>query len=335
MKARSAAIQGVLAFAGLAVAYGTWRREPPQGGTDVVVLDVTRNQVQKIRYEESTRTAELERGNDSEVWIRVAERPPAPPVVPAVDGGVAPPPPTPIAAPERTLRGNESAGKLYERFAPLRASRALGTLAPEKLKELGLAETKRKLEVTAGGTKYAFKIGTPTSGLSTPYLQSETDGKVYLLGGTVLGELEAAQSRLVDRRFHEFKPNEVDAVTVKAGDKQRDFVFSAGEMGQNAKLTPKATPDKPDEFAKNWHDKIWRLIPVELLGKGEKPAAGEPQVLARIDYSAKGKPAGFVELAQAGSSDLFARSEYTAGWVKVHAGSEDIAAEAKKVAAGQ
>jgi hypothetical protein len=244
-------------------------------------------------------------------------------------------PPAAPTTPERELRGNETAQKLYERFAPLRASRALGTLSDDKLKELGLADSKRKLEVTAGGTRYAFKIGTPASGLSTPYLQNEADGKVYLLGGTVLGDLESASSRLIDRRFHDFKPNEVDTLTVKAADKQREFEFSAGELGQNAKLTPKAAPDKPDDFAKNWHDRIWRLIPVDLLGKGEQPAAGDPKVVVRVDYGFKGKPRGYVELGQAGPSDLYARSEFSAGWVKVHSGGDDIAQEGKKVATGQ
>ncbi len=341
MKASNAAVQGLLALTGLAVAYGTWQRDPPSGGTDVVVLDVTRNQVEKVRYDEPARYAELTRkagGSESEIWLRVGERPPPPPPPTFLpDGGLAEAPPAlpqMPQTPERQLRGSEAADKLYQKFAPLKAARALGQLSPEKMKELGLADSKRTLEVTAGGTRYAFKIGTPISGLSTPYLASESDGRVYLLGGTLLGELEAAQSRLVERRFHEFKPNEVDSVAVKASDKQREFAFSSGELGQNTVITPKGA-DKPDEFAKNWHDKIWRLMPIELLGAGETPAAGEPKVLTRVDYSTKGKPKGFLELGQGTSSELYARTEFTAGWVKVHTGSENLADEAKKVAAGQ
>ncbi len=337
MKASSAAVQGILAFTGLAVAYGTWQRDPPTGGTDVVVLDLTRNQVEKIRYDEPLSYAELERRDGEELWIRVGERPPPPIVLPdggVVDAGPAPSPAPPPVPPERELRASAEAQKVYERFAPLRAARALGQLSPEKLKEVGLADSKRRLAVTAGGVRYAFKVGTPTSGLSTAYLESESDGKVYLLGGTSLADLAAAQGRLVERRLHDFKPSEVDGVVVKANKKQRDFNFSAGESGQNARLSPKDKPDTPDEDAKNWHDKLWGVLCIETLGKGEVPFAGEPKVTTRVEYLSKGKLRGFIELGEVRPTELFARTEFTAGWVQVDS-HDKLLEGAMKVASSQ
>ncbi|MGQ0507852.1 MAG: DUF4340 domain-containing protein [Myxococcaceae bacterium] len=338
MKARSVAIQGAITLAGLGLAYGTWQREPPAGDQEVVVLDVSRRQLEKIRYEEPARFAELDRRQGSgepEVWIKVVEKPAAP--VAVSDGGVVTPPPAaPVAkGPDRELRGNESSEKVFEKFSPLRAARSLGTLPPEKLQELGLATSQRKLEVTAAGTRHTFKIGSPTSGLATAYLQNEADGKVYLLGNPVLGDLEAANARLIDRRFHTFKPNEFDGFAVKSSDKSKEFTFSAGDQGQNARAAAKDTPDQADDFAKNWHEKIWRLIPMEILGKGENPSGGEPKLAVRVDYASRGKPQGYIEIAQVGANDLYARTEHTAGWVKVHSSAQDILQESKKVVGAQ
>jgi hypothetical protein len=120
------------------------------------------------------------------------------------------------------------------------------------------------------------------------------------------------------------------------GDKpgEKAFVQSGGEVPQTAKVAPASAPDKPDDFARNWHDKIWsRQIVTEVLGKGEAPASGEPKPALRIEYSYRGKPKGFLELAIGQGAETFARSENTAGWVALHGGAAEVIEEAKKVVA--
>jgi len=116
-----------------------------------------------------------------------------------------------------------------------------------------------------------------------------------------------------------------------------------GDKPMEAKLLSKKT-QKPDTEAKNWHDKAFRLVVTEVLGQGEKPAAGEPQPLLKIEYSDHGKPRGWLEIARAPvaapantsmpaqNGDLYARSERTAGWMKLAANAEDVVKEADKVA---
>lgn len=333
MKAPGAALQGGLAALGLVAAYSTWQREPERKPGEVVIVDSSVGDVQKIRYEDNTSSppkwVELERRKDSEgprVWLKVSARPEQ-------------------KTPERELKGNDTAAKLFEKFAPLKATRALGVLAAEKLKEVGLDAPKKRIEVNARGQKQVFFIGASPFGVSDPYIRNEADGKVYVLGGNVAGDLDAAAIRLVDRQLHEWKTTEYDELKITAGGKSRELTQTTPEQPTTAKLASKS--GKTDEQAKNWHDRIWRALVSDVLGKGEVPASGEPQIALRIDYRWHGKERGFIEIgrvtakppeAQVSSptpvtppAEIYARSESTAGWVKLNANTDDLVKEADKV----
>ena len=333
MKARGAMVQGALAAVGLVAAWTTWQREPDHAPGEAVVLDVTHNDLSKVRFEDEKKWVELEVRKGDGVWLHTSAR---------LD----------LKLPERTLRANESAEKLLERFAPLRANRSLGALGPDKLKEFGLEAPKKKLRITARGEESTFLVGSSPFGVSDPYVKDEHDGKVYLLGGSILSDLESATTRLLDRSLHQFLPSEFDGLTVAAAGKQREFVQTHAENSSTAKLAAKATPEKADEMVKNWHDKVWRLVSTDVLGQNENPASGAPQIAARIDYTFRGKERGFIELARvipaappdgpAGApkpltpqSEIYARTEHTAGWVKVPASNDELLHEAEKIAASE
>jgi len=344
MKARGAAIQGALAVIGLATAYATWQRAPETSPGEVVVLDAGKNDLAKIRYEDGEgKWVELEPGPGKEgVWMRVSAR------GFEVVGGK--PSKTP-QQPERFLRGSEAAERLFEHFAPLRATRALGALPADKLKEVGLEAPKKKIEVTARGGKTVYLIGTPPAGVSSPYVKDERDGRVYVLSGGVVSELESAPGWLVERRLHAFQPADFDGVTVTSGGKKRELVVTGTPGTPGAKLASKATPDKADDLAKNWHEKVWRAAPTEVLGQKEVPKLGEPQVAVRVDYARKGKAAGWIEIASVSrpkpidqsaatpppgpTTEHYARTEHTAGWVKLPGNSDELIKEAEKVVAAQ
>ena len=108
---------------------------------------------------------------------------------------------------------------------------------------------------------------------------------------------------------------------------------TGADIPQTAKVAKASSPDKPEELVKNWHEKIWnRLIVTEVLSEGEQPKAGPPQVQLRLDYSLKGQPKGWLELAFDPSGATWARSENTPSWVSVHQGSEEIILEGIKQA---
>src|SRR6185369_14940631 len=102
-----------------------------------------------------------------------------------------------LKMPDRLVRGNESAQRLFDRFTPLRASRGLGALDSGKLKELGLETPKKTIEVTARGVKRKYAIVPAPPGGSDPYLKDLQDNKVYIVDRSILSDLQSARTNLV------------------------------------------------------------------------------------------------------------------------------------------
>jgi hypothetical protein len=239
--------------------------------------------------------------------------------------------PAPVPPP-RDLRGNDTAKQLFARFAPLRAQRELGALDAKKLEELGLANTPRILTLTLAGAPKVFRLAAPAAGWGPPYLQRASDGDVFLLGPSLLPDLEAAATRLVDRRLHTFDVNGFDRVVLTTGATSRAFAAS-GNPPAPAKLTPVDAPGAPDDFARNWHDRLWRLTPVEFLGRDETPPGLPATPAFHLAYSKDGKPVGELSLARTPDSDWYARTESTPGWVRMGGGLEPLAEDAAKLTA--
>lgn len=350
---------GALAATALGAAYLTWQR-PKESKTDntVKVLDASKTSLTKIHYEDGTRFIDITRVVEAEpvIWLKQGFLEGKSPVFDAgvpdapadagltADGGAAvskpPPPAPPPVPPTRELRGNDRAEKSWEKFTPFEAVRALGQLPDAKLKELGLDASPKLLELTVAGTAHQFRVSSPGAGFVGQYVMNLRSKDVYLLAAGTLSEIEPSSTTLVDRRLHTFKAADYDSfvVTLVESGQKKEFVQTDAQIPQTTKVAPKEQPDKPDEFAKNWHDKVWnRMIVTDVLGKGETPPGGEPAVLIRVDYFQKGKPKGFVEIARSTgvAVNVFGRSENTAGWVALHTGVEEMALEAKKLVTGQ
>ncbi len=350
MKARSAMIQGGLAVAGLLAAYVTWQRPKDTARPDAVtVFTASKQSLEKVHFDDGSRFVEVVRKLEGEprLWVTLGFLPgKAPPptdggtLVMMVDAGVdagliaanvKPPEP----APTREMLANERADTLFQRFMPFDATRALGQLPKDKLDELGLTATDRHLEVTIAGQVRRFTVSRPVPGIIGTYVQDDVSHDVYLVQGAVFSDLDPGSQLLVDRRLHAFRQPEFDAFTVESQGTSVDFVQSNADIPQSAKVARAATPDKPDEMAKNWHDKILsRLVVTEVLGKGELPKEGEPKVRLRIDYRSHGAKKGWLEIGFDPGGFTWARSENTASWVSIHQGSEEVVLEAQKVLRG-
>jgi hypothetical protein len=366
MNSRAVGVQGGLALAGLISAYLTWQRQPELMAGEVFAVDIPKGDLEKVRYEDPDMKlwSEVRRDKDAEgTFIAVqlsgsdasgAQMPAGHPVVP-------------LKVPDRTVRGNDSAQRLFERLAPLRATRALGVLDKAKLKDLGLDTTKKRLEIVARGTKRKFAIAPAPPGGSHPYVRDEGDGRVYIIDRSILQDMQSASANLVERRMHSFKLEDVDRVVVSGpGGKKKEFKASRVDPQMpGIRLTP-AGADKPDDMAKNWHDKVWNLFPAEVLGKGEVPKEGPPAGAVRVEYFSRGRPLGWTEVSKppAGSAGaaaakpatppdqaiseppkppgatppppsasdaLYARSEFTLGWVKLPQDANTILPDAEKL----
>jgi hypothetical protein len=338
MKAQGAWAMGGLAALGLAAAWGVAQRAPETGSDAVVVLEAGRKDVQSIRYEDAVHAVELrprEGAGDGAVWVKTVTKAapegaaaadaglPDAGVAEAADAGTAAPP-----APDRELPGNELAQSLFRRFSPLSAARGLGVVESAKLPELGLDSPQRALVVGLRSGEVRWEVGASTLGLTSPYLREPRTGRVYLLGGGIITDLDAGASRLVDRRLHAFNAQEYDSLRVTRGGRTRTFQVSRGEPGSPVRLLDDS--GKADDFARNWHDRLFRLATAELLGRGEAPAGGEPEIGVRVDYFRGKTSLGHVEVAFAKDAG-WARTEFTAGWARLTGNLVGLEQEADRV----
>jgi hypothetical protein len=338
MTGRSVAIQGALALLVLILAYTTWQRPPEKQAGEVFVLDITKNDLDKVRFEdqESKSWSELAKGKDEEgtfITLRLSGFDSTGSALPSGHPGIA------LKQPERLIRANENGQKLFERFAPLRAQRSLGVLDAAKLKELGLDKTKKFLEVTARGRSRRFAIVSAPPGGDSPYIQDLQDKKVYIVPRPLLSDLQAASTNLPERRLHTFRIEDVDRVTLSAGGRTRELVAARIEDFPGIRLAPAATPDNPDPTVNNCNDRVFSLFPTEVLGQGEVPAAGNPNVVIRVEYFSRGRRIGWTELGRSPAPAVssatappptqgWARSEFTLGWLKLAGDAQSLITEA-------
>jgi hypothetical protein len=345
---------GALAGLGLVAAYTTWQRPKETASTSsaVKVLDSTKQSLEAVKFEDGQRFLTLKRV-DGALWLTSGWVPGKEPAAEDAgitttlvaldggldaDGGVIDAGTLEVAtkaakpAPTREVRANERAETAMQKFMPFEATRALGVLSDEKLSELGLTGSDRKLELTVAGSVRGYTVAKVLPGIFGTYLQDARSKEVFLLPGSMLADFDPQSQVLIDRRLHTFKQSEFDAFVVKAEGKEAAFVQTNAEIPSTAKVARAASPEKPDELVKNWHEKIWaRLIVTEVLGKGELPNGKEPTLAMRIDYTQKGKEKGFIEIGVGPANSMWARSENTASWVAVHQGTEELLIEAKKL----
>lgn len=242
------------------------------------------------------------------------------------DGGV---PPLEVAppAPDRELRGNEMAEKVLEQFSPFSAARALGVPDTAKLRELGLGEGGlRRLDVWTQSSHLSFAVSSPV-GTGASYLRTE-DGRVFVLGGSLVQDLASASSRLVDRRVHALRTDDADRLVVHLGAQTRTFFQR--RVGGTTKVFGDAHGDSPDAYAQAWMDKLNKTVPSDVLGRGEIPPEGEPRVELRVDFQRGSQSLGFVELARA-QNGWFARSEHSVGWMRVVGRAEGLVHDADRL----
>lgn len=361
MKARGAALQGAIAAGALALAASLWLGGPPNPEAGSIIVDLPSGSVQRLFWDDGSHRVELVRMRPGEpgVWLRIARSqsllapdasadagpmagPPDAGPLPGArpDAGASPdggaradagPGPLDLAppAPDRELRGNETAEKLLDQFSPWTATRGLGALDAAKLRELGLEISPRQLELWTPSGQLGFGVSVPV-GTGASYVRAR-DGQVFVLGGTLVQDLTSASSRLVDRRVHAFRPEEPDRLVVHLGAQSRTLLQR--RLGGVARITGEGHPETPDVYAQAWVERLVKLVPSDVLGKGEVPVEGEPRVELRIDYQRSGRPIGFTEVARAGTG-WFVRSEYTVGWLRVVGRAEALVHDAERVVAG-
>ena len=372
MRGRPVLVQAAVAAGALALATAVWLRPPRQGAPgDVPVVALGRGEVKAAHWDDGSHQVDVTRvvGADTRaVWVRIATSPTlqAPDAGTSADGGVAPdagllpaarpdagqpprdrgdagvhartdggvsdalraireaPPPPP-----RELLGNDVAEQLLDRLSPPMATRDLGAVTPERKRELGLEASTKRLRLETQGRTLDFVVSTPP-GAAGAYLLAP-DGHLWLVQDSLVQDLSAASSRLVDRRLHAFRADEPDTLQLQLDGRSRSFVVRKAQG--TTRVAPVENPDAASAEATGWADRMFRLSPLEVLGRGETPREGTPVVMLRVEYGRNRRPLGFVELGRAGG-EWYARTEHTAGWVRLPPGAATLREQAERLEAG-
>ena len=362
MRGRPVVVQAAVTAGALALAVAVWLRPPPRGSPgEVPVAALGGGEVRAAHWDDGSHRVDVFRAPDERtVLVRIAVSPSlqapdagvasgsaldaglASPRADAgvrarADGGItdalraireAPPPP------ERELRGNDTAEQLLERLSPPMATRDLGVATPERRVALGLDGSSKRIRLETGrglatSRSLEFVVSTPP-GASGAYLMSP-DGHLWLVQDSLVQDLSAASSRLVDRRLHAFRSDEPDALQLQLDGRTRAFVVRKTQGA--TRVAPAENPDAQSPEATAFADRAWRLTPIEILGRGETPREGTPAVVLRVDYTRDRRPLGFLEVARAGN-EWYARTEHTVGWARLPAQSGTLREQAERLEAG-
>jgi hypothetical protein len=314
---KSVIIHGTLAVIGLALAYWTWTRPveeetAAEGEAAVTLIDCEADEMREVVLEAENKTIVMQRREERGehyFWFRV-ER-----------AAAAAPTKAPGKAPEPEERreqfaGGSAAAEYAAKVLPLRALRSLGEVPRNQLDELGLENPTTKLRVVCGGRTRNFDVGTSTFGASTRYAREAGGrGPIYLFDGPVIGDLEAAEFRLMQRDLHGFEMGEVDEVKLAAQGQELRMLHRNRRDPRAAEWVNAAEPDRRNETYGNWLERLARLRILSYLAPGARVPAGATPAFT-LEYSANREDLGRLEVVRAGE-EYFARSESTRTWVKV------------------
>ena len=168
-------------------------------------------------------------------------------------------------------------------------------------------------------------MGGSTYGEGDRYAQKAGSDLVYLIRGSLVNDLSAAQSRLMQRELHGFELDKVETVKVQALGKSKTLL-QRNRASQAAVWVDAANPEQRNKLYGNWLSQVSRMRASAYLEIGKEPGsdlagpAGELEPVASITYEAEGRRLGAMELVRVVAGDksyYYVKSELTRGWVTV------------------
>jgi hypothetical protein len=322
----------ILALAGLVAVRALTHTDAPLAAGAAEIWSGKPDQIERLEFENDRRHVVIEFKSDERgrYAVGTVERTtdPAPNKAEAGDGDAGAAPPPPALATRETLRfvGVKDLNEFVAKLAPLRATRDLGAVATDRAKEYGLdGATLPKLTVQIAGASHQLWFGGTAPGGGDVYAYTGDRQRALALPGNLLHDLEAAETKLIERNLHEFDVADATRVAIRVGAASRELTRSTESA---AFWTDPGDPAGKDETASNWMKNFERLRVNEYVEPG--PSV-EP--LFRAEYFGKqGKTLGFVEFARVtqdgkAKPDYLVRSEQTRWWGKVLSSSAEPVAQ--------
>lgn len=200
--------------------------------------------------------------------------------------------------------GFKASGKFAEalgRFCPWKALRDLGDLGDEKKQEFGLAGSQDRLVLGFRAGQESFRIGTAAQGSQDRYVEDERSGRVYLVRGQDLRDLEHPKSRFMERNLHSFDKDHVARVRLQSGERGAELV-PVHEAGKVKGWADAGSPTEPKDPLRNWMQKYFTLRFTDYVKPEEEAESmacsapvGTEEVFSLTFYDEK-KEIGFFRL---------------------------------------
>lgn len=300
---------------GLGLRAWTAEDEPNKNQVAAELWSGRLSDLQRIEFRTDKKLVLLEPREDAvgRYYVGSIETLKAPPATTGADAGAAvhpaPTPPAEEAGSKRFVSLSKS-DDLAKSLVTMKVSRVLGKLAKERLAEFGLDKADQgTLDVVIAGKKHSLQLGEKTPGGSDRYVQNPETGEAYVMTGSIANDLQSADSRLIERDFHDFADEKLGKVIVQAGDKRREIVRHGDEKDFWSRPE---SPETKDETVSNWMTKIDRLRVTNYVETPE-PAPKPEDIVVRVEYQGQnGKALGFLELVRQPGADAKDKTEYLA-----------------------
>jgi hypothetical protein len=328
--ARSLALHIALLVVAVAFAAGVWSKdEKPKAAKSeqVEVWGGRPDELTSIAFETDKLRVQLEPRKDSKgrFYATTVDKSVEKPITPPGSDGGLPAPFKADAGPPKTESKRESqrfvsvkeADKLAESLAPMMALRQLGKVDDARAEEFGFDKPEGTLRVAFGSRQHSLVLGGTTPGGGDRYAKDPQTGNVFAISGDLGRNLQFAESRLIERELHDFKPEDVKRVKITKGTATRELVRM--EEKKDGWADP-ATPDKLDETAGNWMSKLGRLRAQQFIESIDVPVLPEYQIV-RVEYFDGKKSLGALDLIRIpddkSNAGFLVQTEYTRWYAQV------------------
>ncbi len=309
---REPLIYAVLVVAMLAVAFRTWThqdREAPAPGT-IEPWHESADAIVAVEYTRPGHRTDIRRqsaGDTTFLWATVDTAS----FLVSTDGGK----------------------RLLDALATPQALRDLGVPNARERQTYGLDTARSRLVVRFRDGSRDLLLGAFTYFTGDRYVLERASGHAYVFPGQALMPLDDPAQTLMQHRMHTFTPEQVAAVTVRAGQRTLAMHRLGPPAGAAGRTSPAASedwapvngPQRPDAVFATFMQRLDALWTTSYAPRLD-PRTLTP--ITRVEYAdAQGRPLGFLELYRAPgagpSADYYVRTELTRVLVRLFPGAGD------------
>lgn len=298
-------VYAILLVLGLGLSWNRYTSDETQAREGIVLLDVKKDELQKLVYGSPDLTVNVEIRKDdlgSYPWIVITEvkkkRTP--------DGET---------REEKTLRfrGGADAEKLLEKWQPLMAMRQLDQVTDEQQLTFGLKEIDTTIQLAWGGKSTTLDLGGETYGTKDRYVRDQSTGQIFVVSKDAIQNLKFARTKLKENRLTALEEAKITSISLAKGSQTASW--SQKNIDDRAAAYWERDGATKDASFDNWLDKALKLKSTDYVQPDEEPK--ELVTLFEMTLRSADGKTETLQFLQSGE-DWYARSSFTRALVKVN-----------------